>query len=192
MRIMVIPEDPVNDQYVLRPLISLIAEEAGIVNPRVAVLENPRMQSVTQALDPQTLASIASRYKARYDVFVLAVDADCDPNRQAAVDDRAEELAAAGVALVGRVAIQEVEVWALAPFAGELRKTFKWQWEAIRAECDPKEVYFAPFIRAKGWGAMLGRGRHEAMKHLTRRSLKQVLTRCAELAQLRDDLASHV
>ena len=188
MRIMVIPEDPVNDQHVLKPLVRAIARSAGLANPRVEVLQNPRLRSVTEALDPARLRDLYNQFGAMYKLFVLAVDRDGERTRQAAVDDRIGDAEGRGVTLLGCLAIEEVEVWVLALHADDLRKERGWAWPDIRAERDPKERYFEPFVASRGWQTLLGRGRAKAMEALDSQGLQQVTARCPELGDLRSQL----
>lgn len=59
MKIMVVPEDPVLDQYILKPIVERMFEDLGR-RARVQVLANPRLRGVAQALDHRVLARVVS------------------------------------------------------------------------------------------------------------------------------------
>ena len=104
---------------------------------------NPRLRGVSQALDIAMIERILRQYRGMVDLFLLCVDRDGVESRRATID-RLETFAAsqlpAKCVLIGENAWQEIEVWALAGL--DLPKD--WDWQAIRAERDPKERYFQP------------------------------------------------
>ena len=72
MRVLVIPEDPTLDQYILKPIIERVLAEAGGTG-RVEVLQNPRMRGATHALNAGIVREIIED-NSMIDLFVLAVD----------------------------------------------------------------------------------------------------------------------
>jgi hypothetical protein len=68
VKILVIPEDPILDQYVLKPLVEGIFSDLGRT-ARVHVLTNPRLRGVDQALHSGTLADIVATY-SMHDLFL--------------------------------------------------------------------------------------------------------------------------
>ena len=183
MKVPVIPEDPTHDQHILKPVVQRIFRDLGRPKTRVEVLQDPCIRGLEQALSRQTIDEILARYFAA-DLFLLIVDRDGQEGRQVAVDERVRQAADRGRALIGCLAIEEVEVWALALHRSEFT-----DWSEVRREHNPKEVYFQPLAKAKGWLESKGRGRAEAMKALAGnwRALKQ---RCPEVQQLQDDVAA--
>lgn len=181
MKVLIIPEDPTLDQHVLRPVVAGIF--ADLKRPaRVDVLTDPHLKGVDQALDRQIVANIIAD-NPMVDLFILAIDRDCNRKKN-------ESLAQARVAdhpdrLLACLAVQEVEVWALALHRGELTD----KWSEIRADCDPKERFWDPFIARKGWGAEVGKGRKRAMRALAGHwsGLLQV---CPEIAALKAEIAA--
>ena len=58
MRVMIIPEDFQNDQYILKPLFSRLFSNIGISSPSVSVCQNPRLRGVAETLTSDRLAQI--------------------------------------------------------------------------------------------------------------------------------------
>lgn len=176
MRVLIIPEDPTLDQHVLKPVVERILDDLG-KRARVDVLQDPHISGAAQALDPQVAAEIVQDHRM-VDLFVLVVDRDCDRagnvgKARARVSEHPEQPVAV-------LAQEEVEVWALALFRDELRVP----WSAVRAECDPKELFWAPFVERKGWLGTVGRGRKRAMRGLGG-GWAGLLAVCPEIVDLR-------
>jgi hypothetical protein len=68
MKVLVIPEDPVLDRFILAPIVERLFEDLG-QKTRVAVLENPRLRGVAQALDPHRMEEIIRRHEGMIDLF---------------------------------------------------------------------------------------------------------------------------
>jgi hypothetical protein len=109
---MIIPEDPALDQFILKPVVEALFKDLNRV-ARVQVLPNPRLRSVEQALEPKQIGSIIDSYPQE-DVFLLLVDRDCDQYRINRVNSREAEVMSRGKALIGCLAIEEVEMWVIA------------------------------------------------------------------------------
>jgi hypothetical protein len=172
MKVMVIPEDPTLDQYILKPVVEHLFEDLN--RPaRVAVLKDPHLRGVSQALDKEILS--------------LIVDRDCESRRQTQLDARIAEAASRGKILIGCLAIEEVEAWALALHREELSDG----WREVRRECHPKDRYFDPLARRKKWRQALGRGRVEAMRAL-RGNWRAIKNLCPELEDLRARIADRL
>ena len=181
MRVMVIPEDPTHDQHILKPIVKRIFKDLK-TSARVEVLQDPHLGSVSQALDREILASILDQ-RRMFDLFLLMVDRDCEATRETQLKARMDDAKARGRVMLGCLAIEEVEVWALALHRDELDA----KWSEVRKERDPKETYFEPLVVKKSWQEGLGKGRAAAMKDLPGnwRSLK---SRCPELERLQDEI----
>lgn len=177
---MVVPEDPVLDQYVLKPIVERMFEDLGR-RARVEVLANPRMRGVAQALDHHILARVISQYPM-FDAFLVMIDRDGVQSREA--EARAREAEHEG-RLFACLAVEEVEVWMLALH----RERIDVPWREVRSERDPKERFAHPLLAQLAPRVALGGGRKRAMEPLGRRwqSLLQV---CPELAELRQRLAT--
>jgi hypothetical protein len=185
MKVMVIPEDPTLDQYILKPVVEHLFEDLN--RPaRVAVLKDPHLRGVSQALDKEILSQIFDQWRMM-DVFLLIVDRDCESRRQTQLDARIAEAASRGKILIGCLAIEEVEAWALALHREELSDG----WREVRRECHPKDRYFDPLARRKKWRQALGRGRVEAMRAL-RGNWRAIKNLCPELEDLRARIADRL
>jgi hypothetical protein len=176
---MIIPEDPTLDQFILKPVIEAVFRDLNRA-ARVQVLPNPRLRSVDQALEPKQLSSIISNYPQE-DLFLLLVDRDCDQNRINRIKARELEAENVGKLVIGCLAIEEVEMWALAIYQNQLPAP----WQEMRKECHPKEAYFNPLIEQLGLQNDVGRGRKHIIKSLAGR-YSRLLQLCSEIAELRD------
>lgn len=61
MKVLVIPEDPKLDQYILKPVVARIFADLG-KSPRIEVLSNPRLRGVAEALDGSVLADVVATF----------------------------------------------------------------------------------------------------------------------------------
>ena len=182
MKVLVIPEDPTLDQYVLKPVVEHIFRDLKR-SARVFVLQDPHLRGFSEALARKTIGRILDE-RPMIDLFLLIVDRDCVDGRQTQLDARVAQATDSGKSMLGCLAIEEVEVWALALHRSELPR-----WSDVRADCHPKEKYFDPLVREKKWQEGPGKGRASAMTALSGnwRSLKSL---CPELQQLQDAIAA--
>ena len=179
MRVLIIPEDPTLDQHVIKPIIEGVF--ADLKRPaRVDVLTDPHLHSISQALNPTTVSDIIAD-NPMIDLFVLAIDRDCD--RLGATEKATTRVAEHPTKLVAVLAWQEVEVWALALH----REKLGVPWSQVRADCDPKEAYWDPFIAQNGWLTEVGKGRKKAMRALSGQ-WAGLLSVCPEIAERRERL----
>ena len=179
MKILVIPEDPMLDQYILKPVVERLFVDLGLA-VRVTVLWNPRLRSVNQALDPSMVRNIVETY-SMIDLFLLIVDRDADEHRTTRVRMRETEHPGR---LLACLAIEEVEVWMLALH----RERLPSPWAEIRGERDPKERFAHPFLAAHAPKLDAGQGRKWAMRDLGTR-WKGLLDVCPEIAELKTRIA---
>lgn len=150
VNVLIIPEDFRKDQYVLKPIIEKMFASLN-VRARVQVCRDPLLGGVGEALKPDRLEEIITRYRGMTRLFLLIVDRDCDANRRKKLDALEAHAAilldgAKAVFLAGE-AHQEVEVWVLAGLKPWPRG---WAWKAIRDECNPKETYYDLVARDRG------------------------------------------
>lgn len=179
MKLLVIPEDPTLDAYILKPLVERLCHEAGLKNTRIDVLRDPHLRGIDQALEPAGVRAILDD-NPMVDLFLIVVDRDCD--RQQSSARAAAREAEHPDRLLTAVAVEELEVWMLALHKDALPT----RWSEIRAECDPKEVYAETFLRASGWSTALGRGRVAAMRGLAGKRWTSLSGLCPELGELLD------
>lgn len=182
MNVLVIPEDFVKDQYVLKPIISAMLRELVNKTAKVRVCQDPRLHGVSEALDWNNIALIINRYKGMIDLFLLCVDRDGNAGRRVALDEierKAAEIVGNRMFLAEH-AWQEIEVWALAGCDGLPRD---WSWEAIRSEVHPKERYFEPFAGQRKLLEEPGGGR-EKLAEESAKHYKGLRQRCSEVGAL--------
>lgn len=180
MKVMVIPEDPTLDQYILKPVMERMFLDLGR-SARVQVLANPRLRGVAQALDAATVARVVAMYPM-IDLFCIMVDRDAEPGRPIEAGRREAEHPDR---LMVCLAVEEVEVWMLAVH----REGLGAPWQDVRSERDPKERFAQPFLAAHAPRPSLGEGRVWAMRELGSK-WRGVLTVCPELEELKQRLGA--
>ncbi|MEB3337906.1 MAG: hypothetical protein VKJ46_10610 [Leptolyngbyaceae bacterium] len=150
MNVLIIPEDFRKDQYFLKPIIKAMLDKLGKPTARVQVCVNPRLQGVSEALKWDNIAAIIDQY-GMVDLFLLCIDRDGNGDRKAKLtnlEQRAAEVLGKGDRkFLAENAWQEIEVWVLA--GHELPK--EWVWKEIRANANPKENYFYPYLEQRGF-----------------------------------------
>ncbi len=186
MKVLIIPEDFLKDQQVLKPIIE--AMFAQLQKPaRVAVCQNPRLQGISQALNWERIREIIRQYAWEVDVFLLCVDRDGEAGRKTQLtrlETQANEILPAGRGLFAENAWQEVEVWVLA--GHDLPP--EWAWQDVRAERDPKELYFVPFAEQRGVAQEFDEGRGTLAQQAAHR-YRRIRRLCPEdIANLEDRL----
>ncbi len=180
-RVMVICENHRLDQHIIKPVVEHLFRDLDR-KARIDVLSDPPLGGVSQALDKQTVGQILDE-NPMIDLFLLIVDRDGIESRENKLQARLRQASGSDKRMVGCLAIEEVEVWALALHREELTD----DWQQIRAERDPKEVYFDPLVKRMGWQESLGKGRVTAMKDLVG-NWRSLMGRCPELQGLRQDV----
>lgn len=191
MRVLVIPEDFRKDQYILEPLVRAMFSQLGKPTARVAILRDPLLGGVDEALKWERLEEILERYPM-VDLFLLTVDRDGLPGRRASLD-RLEQQARDALAnrrmLLGECAWQELEVWILA--GHDLPND--WTWADVREEPHSKDVYFEPFASQRGVSDQPAGGRkrlaEEAAIRYTR--IRQLCREVADLEGRVSDFLRH-
>lgn len=173
MKVLIIPEDFRNDEFVLKPLFTRLFASFNKANAKVTVCKEPLLQGVSEALKEDRLREIIERYPM-IDIFVLCVDRDGIPTRQ----DRLTQLE--GIFRTTRPflavnAWEELETWVLAGL--ELPKD--WVWADIRREISVKERYFEPLARQFKVSDGPGGGRKMLADQAARR-LPTIQQKCPE------------
>lgn len=177
LRVLVIPEDPTYNGYILKPLVERMLAEAGKPNAKVVLLTNPSIGGYEQAV-----AAIRQELPDRYghfDLWLFLPDADRARN----LDALEAELREKGVALLCCAAVPEVEAWLLAGH----RERLSAGWADVRKNPRMKEVVFEPFLRKHGDPRCAGGGREALMRH-TLSNFRGLLDVCPELAGLQQRL----
>lgn len=181
VRVLVIPEDPTHNGYILKPLVEMVLADVGKPTAKVTLLTNPRLRGYDQAMDA-IRNELASKY-GFFDLWLFFPDAD----RATAASMRALEgdLARAGVSLLCCSAIPEVEIFACVAY----RDTVGLRWSDVRAHARMKEEVFRPLLDRHGDPRRPGGGRREmTTRSIANRNLFFAL--CPEVAELRDRIAA--
>jgi hypothetical protein len=172
-RVLVIPEDPTYNGYILRPLAEKMLAETGRPNARVMVLANPKLDGYDDAVRA-IKGELVERY-GHFDLWLFLPDAD----RAANLDGLEHALEAKGICLKCCAAQPEVEAWLLAGHRQHLRLA----WSEIRAHAKLKEEVFEPFVAEHGDLRSPGNGRESLMRE-TLSNYRSLLEMCPELKEL--------
>ena len=176
-KVLVIPEDPTHNGYLLKPLAEAILAAAGKPAARVVVLSNPKLEGYDHAL-----RAIREELPARYghwDLWLFFPDADrASPPAMLQLE---HDLNAQKVKLLCCAAQPDVEIYACAPF----RQEIKGGWDAARQAGKMKEDIFKVLLERHGDNRRAGEGR-DLMIAKSLKNLPLLFQLCPELKTLRD------
>jgi len=177
--VLVIPEDFTKDEHILKPLAERILHDVGKPNATVEVCRNPNFGGIGEALKIKRLRKeVIGRYPMIH-LFILLLDRDGMPGREAKVADLETslhgEMAASGRRFVAGVAWQEVEVFILA--GHDLPSD--WSWREIRADPDVKNTYFKKLVDEKNTSSLPHEGRKKLMAEAIQ-NWSRIKSRCDE------------
>lgn len=177
MKILILPEDFRQDQFLLKPLFaSLFQKRLGFSRARVRVCQDPKLGGVGEALKTKRIQEIVDRYKSMVDIFILCIDRDGIVSRRQALDDMERNVQASDISwFFAEAAWEEIETWVLAG----LDLPPEWRWRDIRDELQVKEKYFDPLVERRGLKMSPGRGRKPLGSEAARR-IDRILQRCPE------------
>lgn len=176
-RVLVIPEDPTYNGYILKPLVERLLEEVGKPQAKVQLLTNPKVGGFEEAK-----AAIRGRLVAAYrhfDLWLFLPDAD----RASGLTELEKEAAGNGVRLLCCAAHPEVEAWLLAGHRDKLNLP----WSDVIQHPHLKEEVFEPFLAQYGDARRAGGGRDLLMVG-TLSNYRGLLTVCDELGSLEERL----
>lgn len=180
-RVLVIPEDPTNNGYILKPLVEAIIADSGKPNAQVKVLINPRLEGFDHAMEA-IRCELPERY-GFFDLWVFIPDGDrAGPDAMAALE---KDLAAKRITLICCPAQPEVEIYACVPFRGEIQGG----WDAARSNTQFKEEVFELLLTKYGDSRRAGAGR-DLMIAESLRNMRALYRFCPELARLRERVAA--
>ena len=171
MRVLVIPEDFRNDQYILKPLFLVLFRALGRRTVKVEVCQDPLLGGIGEALKSERLAEVVEQHPMA-DIFVLCVDRDGVVGRRQQLDRIEQEF---GPDFFAENAWEEIETWALAG----LNLLAGWTWSDVRAEVHVKETYFEPLADQRGLSDSPGGGRKVLGEEASRR-LSAIRLKCPE------------
>ena len=177
LKVAVIPEDPINDRYILVPLAKALLADAGRPAAKVAPLINPRLrgfQTARKAIQEE----LPGRY-GHFDLWLFFPDADVvGPGVLPQLENGVAEKK---IRLLCCAAEPEVEIFTCAPFRDELGAP----WDEVRAHPRLKDEVFEPLRKRHGDDRRAGGGR-KAMVEASLRNLPLLYRLCPEVKRLRD------
>jgi hypothetical protein len=180
-RALIIPEDPTNNGYILRPLMERMLQGCGRPNAKVTVLTSPRLQGYAQArraIEEELVGAYS-----HFDIWVFAPDADV----AAGLVDLENRMRTQGVSLFCCAARPETESWLLAGHRDKLSIN----WGQVATHANLKEQVFEPFLRQYGTPERAGGGRDLLMRQ-TLAGYDGLMALCPELANLQERLRDHI
>jgi len=172
-RVLIIPEDPTNNGYILKPLVTRVLTEVGKPNAQVQVLVNPRLTGYDHAVQAIE-QDLPDRYNF-YDLWLFLPDAD-RAGGVAALEARMRDRS---IPLVCCAAQPEVEAWLVAGH----RESVPGSWSELRNHRKFKEEVFDPFLSRYGDPRSAGAGREKLMRQALN-NYRGLLSVCPELADL--------
>jgi hypothetical protein len=178
-KVLVIPEDPTNNGYILKPLVKAILNDAGKPNAKVTILTNPKLEGYDHAR-----RAIENELPLKYGFMNLWLFMpDRDRANDEAMRNLETKLDRKNIRLICCQAEPEVEVYACLSSRNEIEIP----WNDVRVHTTMKESIFNPLLKKHGNKNAPGQGREE----MTLRSLQKMDTLyqfCPELALLRDKI----
>ncbi len=182
-RVLVIPEDPLQNGHILKPLVKAMMRDAGRPAATVDVLENPRLRGYDHAIK-----AIRSEFSGAYsfmDLWLFFPDAD--KAGSVVMRDLETHVAASGISLLCCAAQPELEIYACAAFREDIPVT----WQKARDHPQMKEEIFEPLLQKHGDPRRADKGRHQMIRQ-SLKNLPLLFQLCPELNQLRNRIASHL
>lgn len=174
MTVLVIPEDPRKDHYILEPLFRRLFKNLGKPRAHVEICWDPLLGGVSEALKSKRIQEVIDLYDWSTSIFILCVDRDGVEGRRQSLD-RIEYEFGQERTFVAACAWEEIETWALAG----LDLPAKWSWADVRAEIHVKETYFDILAKQRGVADEPGGGRKTLGEEATRH-IPKIRQRCRE------------
>lgn len=182
--VLVIPEDPQQNGYILKPLVKAIMRDAGKQAAKVDVLKDPRLRGYDHAV--RTIRSdVLEPYRFKKKLWLFFPDADKAGDE--AMRDLEKHADEKGITLLCCAAQPEVEIYACAAF----RKHMKIEWKQARQHDRMKEEIFEPLLKKHGDPRQPGKGRG-LMVGRSLENLRLLFDLCPELKHLRNRIATHL
>lgn len=176
-KVLVIPEDPTFNGYILKPLVEAIMADAGKPQARVTILTNPRVGGFDQAVR-SIRESLPDKY-GHWDLWIFMPDLDRASEKSMRALE--EEMHMRKIRLLCCPAHPEVEIYCCVGHRSELGA----EWKTVRSSARMKEDYFQPLLDKHGSRQSAGGGRESLItKALSKMSA--LFQFCPELRDLRD------
>ena len=181
--VLVIPEDPVLNGHILKPLTKAVIADAGRPAAKVDVLGNPRVRGYDHAVRI-IRGELPGRHRFK-DLWLFFPDADKATGD--AMQSLEEHLAKQGITLLCCAAQPELEIYACVAFRDDVSGS----WEEIRRHPRMKEEIFEPLLDKYGDPRRAGAGRGRMIDR-SLNNLPLLFRFCPELRTLRDRIADHL
>lgn len=182
IRVLVIPEDPFNNGYILKPLVDAVLADAGKSLAKTMILSNPRLRGYDHALKA-IREDLPDRY-GFWDLWIFFPDADrAGPDAMQALEN---DLLAKGITLLCCPAQPEIEIYCCAAHPRALGIP----WEEVRRHPRLKEEVFRSLLSRYGNRNRVGEGRG-LLIDAALKSLPHFYRLCPEIKILRDRIGSH-
>jgi len=177
MRVLVIAEDPRNDQYMLKPLIKAAMAFSGKPSAKVQVCQDGSQRGDSTVINKDAIRDLIDLYPMN-DVYILCVDCDCRDGRPLALKNLEQVINSdlVGKRFVAVCGMQELEVWVLAGMT-DLPDI----WSDVTASCHPKENFFDPHASRRKVEDTPGRGRKILGEEAATRYTNRVRNLCPEI-----------
>ncbi len=181
MKALIIPEDPRNDEYTLRPLLKAMASRLdfpGRPKLKIEICTDPILGGISNIFRIERIRDIVEMYPL-VDVFILCVDRDGVLHRRASLDYLVQscgEFLRPTQRMIAAQAWEEIEIWIL---AGMDDLPPQWVWSAVRAEVSLKETYFNEYVRYRGLQTQPRQGR-KFLAELAARNYGRIKQLCSE------------
>lgn len=183
LRVLVIPEDPTYNGYILKPLLQALLAQAGRPRAIVTVLSNPRLTGFDHAM-----RAIREELPGKYSHYALWIFVpDADRAGVAAMSALEATMREQGVRLLVSPAEPEVEIYACVAHRTSLGMT----WTEARAHPRFKEQVFEPLLARHGDPRRPGGGRDQLIGAALE-NLQALLQFCPELARLLERIREQV
>jgi hypothetical protein len=180
LKVLVIPEDPLYNGAILKPIAERVLEGAGWSQAIVNVLTTPRVRGIADA--KRAIREDLPRRYRHVPLWLFLPDAD----RAGDLSGLERDLQAQAITLLCCAAQPEVEAWL---FAGH-RDRLGLPWRAIREHRNLKEEVFEPFLAEHGDLRLPDEGRGMLVRE-TLRNYRGLLEVCPELKELEERLRQH-
>lgn len=183
LKVLVIPEDPTHNGYILKPLVQAVLADIGKPTARVQVLTSPRLTGYDHAR--QAISGELVDSYGHFDLWLFMPDADrASPPAMAGLE---QELRDKGITVLCCPAVPEVEIYACVAY----RTDVPGGWPAARVNTRMKEQVFEPLRLRFGSPRSAGGGR-EKMIAASVANMQAMYQFCPELRVLRDRIAAHL
>ena len=184
--VLLIPEDPTWNGYILKPLAKRLLADAGKPAAKVKLLENPRLRGYPHALRA-IREELPDRYGSSHHLWLFFPDAD--RAGADAMEHLEDDLKSKDIHLLCCPAQPEVEIYACVGFLDDLPGG----WENARDHRQMKENVFEP-LRQRLLQALADRrqagGGREMMITRSLQNLERLFQLCPETRNLRDRIAA--